>query len=150
MTKSKFATAYGQRKVVQMEPKGESLTQQNFKAETDIRTIIRKYDQTGLITNVAKGIAHYGDYSEANEYREALDIVNNANATFMQLPAELRKQFGNDAGEFFEFATNPANKEKLVEMGLAKPEPSLQEDASTPAPTKEKAVGSESSLESES
>lgn len=148
MTKIKFATAYGDRKVVQMVPEGESLTQQNFKAETDIRTIIRKYDQTGLIAHVAKGVAQYGDYSEVNEYREALDMVNSANASFMQLPAEIRKEFGNDAGEFFEFATNPANKEKLVDMGLAAPEPSLQEVPPTPAPTKKQAVDSESSPES--
>ena len=119
MTKMKFNTAYGDRVRVTADPIGESLTQQHFKKETDIVEIIKKHDRTGIIEHVARGVAQYGDYSEINEYREALDMVNNANASFMELPAEIRAMFGNDAGEFFEFATNPKNKTKMQELGLA-------------------------------
>jgi phage internal scaffolding protein len=119
MTKIKFNTAYGDRVRVTADPVGESLTQQNFKAETDIINIIKKHDRTGIIEHVARGVAQYGDYSEINEYREALDMVSNANASFMELPAEIRAMFGNDAGAFFEFATDPKNKSKMQELGLA-------------------------------
>jgi phage internal scaffolding protein len=121
MTKAKFNTAYGDRVRVTADPVGESLTQQHFKKETDIVHIIKKHDRTGIIDHVARGVAQYGDYSEVNEYREALDMVNNANASFMELPAELRQMFGNDAGTFFEFATDPKNKEEMQRLGLAEP-----------------------------
>ena len=123
----KFKTAYDKRERKGYETTGESLTQQHFAKEADIKTIIRKHDRTGIISHVARGVAQYGDYSEINEYREALDMVNSANASFMELPSELRAMFHNDAGEFFEFATNPANGEKMIEMGLKEAPPVLEE-----------------------
>ena len=120
----KFKTAYDKRDRKGIETVGESLTQQHFAQEADIKTIIKKHDRTGIISHVARGVAQYGDYSEVNEYREALDIVRNADQSFNMLPAELRKAFDNDAGAFFEFATDPANDEKMVEMGLKEAPPS--------------------------
>ena len=134
MAKMVFKTGYGERQRVKTEPKGESLTQQHFAHEADVRNIIKQYDKTGLIANVQKGVARYGDYSEVNEYREALDLVNNANATFAELPAELREMFQNNAGKFLEFATNPENNEKMIELGLK--EAPVQEKQPTPAELK--------------
>lgn len=113
-----FKTGYGERERVKTEPIGESLTQQHFAQEADVRNIIKQYDKTGLIANVQKGVAQYGDYSEVNEYREALDLVNDANGMFADLPAELREMFQNNAGTFLEFATNPENNDKMVKLGL--------------------------------
>jgi phage internal scaffolding protein len=124
MSKITFKTPYGDRKRESFETVGESLTQQHFAQEADIKTIIKKHDRTGIISHVARGVAHYGDYSEVNEYREALDMVNSANASFNELPAELRKLFDNDAGAFFEFATDPKNEEKMIQMGLKEAPPS--------------------------
>ena len=136
----KFKTAYGDRKRESFLTEGESMTQQHFAKEADIKTIIKKYDRTGIINHVARGVAQYGDYSEVNEYREALDMVNNANASFGELPAELRKMFDNDAGAFFEFATNPKNDEIMVEMGLKAAPPSPEEAPSQPAKKAEAAA----------
>ncbi|AXQ65858.1 MAG: internal scaffolding protein [Microviridae sp.] len=127
MSKPKFKTAYGDRQRVMTEPKGESLTQQHFAHEADVRNIIKQYDKTGLIANVQKGVAQYGDYSEVNEYREALDLVNEANGMFAELPAELREMFQNNPGTFLEFATNPENNQKMIELGL-KEAPYVQEE----------------------
>ena len=126
----KFNTAYGDRVRVTADPEGESLTQQHFKTKTDIVEIIKKHDRTGIIEHVQRGIAQYGDYSEVNEYREALDMVNNANASFMELPAEVRAMFGNNAGAFFEFATDPKNEAKMQELGLAEKPVSVEPTSS--------------------
>lgn len=116
----KFKTAYGDRSRVTTETVGESLTQQHFAHDADVRNIIKQYDRTGLIANVNRGVARYGDYSEVNEYREALDIVIAAKEDFAQLPSKIREMFSNDPGKFFEFATNPENAEEMVKLGLAK------------------------------
>jgi phage internal scaffolding protein len=137
MSKLKFNTAYGDRVRVTADPEGESLTQQHFKKSTDIVEIIKKHDRTGIIEHVARGVAQYGDYSEVNEYRQALDMVNNANASFMELPAEVRQMFGNDAGEFFEFATDPKNEAKMQELGLAAKPESVDPTSSPVAETKQ-------------
>ena len=120
MTKTKFKTAYGDRTRNGFETTGESLTQQSHAAAADVRNIIKQYDRTGLIANVNKGIAQYGDYSSVNEYSEALNMVREANENFATLPSHIREQFGNNAGVFFEFATDPKNSEEMIKMGLKK------------------------------
>ena len=118
MTKAKFKTAYGDRSRQGFQTTGDSLTQQSHAEAADVRRIIRHYDRTGLIANVNKGIAQYGDYSEINEYAEALNMVREANESFAEIPSHIREQFNNNAGLFFEFATDPKNSEKMMEMGL--------------------------------
>lgn len=130
-----FRSAYGDRIKTEFHTTGESLTQQHFQEECDIKTIIKKHDRTGIIQHVASGVAQYGDYSEVNEYRESLDLINHAQESFNGLPADLRKMFNNNAGEFFEFATNPANADKMVELGLA-PSPAPVMETPEKAPVK--------------
>lgn len=137
-----FKKPYGDRTRVSFETTGDSLTQQSYAAAADVRNIIKQYDRTGLIANVNKGIAQYGDYSEINEYAEALNVVIRANESFAEIPSHIREQFDNNAGLFFEFATNPKNKEKMIEMGLAEaPEPVVEvtpkSDPAPPAPVEE-------------
>lgn len=99
----------------------EAITQQHFKAEVDVHNILKQYDRTGLITHVNEAAAAYGDYTEINEYKESLERVIAAQDAFSEIPSHIRKRFGNDPGEFFEFVTNPANHDELVNMGLANP-----------------------------
>ena len=138
----KFKTPYGDRTRSGFETTGDSLTQQSHAAAADVRNIIKQYDRTGLIANVNKGIAQYGDYSEINEYAEALNMVREANESFAEIPSHIREQFGNNAGVFFEFATDPKNKEEMIKMGLAqapemvREEPSKSESA-PPTPSEE-------------
>jgi phage internal scaffolding protein len=96
-----------------------SMTEQCHKDECDINYILRKYDKTGLITHVNNAVAEYGDYTEINEYQESLNMVIKAQNAFDELPSNIRKKFGNDPGAFFEYATNPDNKDGMIEMGLA-------------------------------
>ena len=139
MTKVKFKTPYGDRTRQGFETTGESLTQQSHAQAADVRNIIKQYDRTGLIANVNKGIAQYGDYSEINEYAEYCNMVRQADESFATIPSNIRQQFNNDAGLFFEFVTNPKNKEKMIEMGLAKAPEIVEEtkpksDPAPPAP----------------
>lgn len=100
-------------------------TKQSFKEECDINNIVKKYDKgRGLLTHVNHAIAQYGDFTEKNEYQDALNLLNQSRDNFAKIPSEIRRQFDNDPGEFLEFAGNPANLDKMVEMGLAiKPTP---------------------------
>lgn len=120
-----FRTAYGERvrSTVQfVDENGDllpTITQQHCKNDCDVNHILKKYDQTGLITHVNRSVAQYGDFTEVNEYQESLNMVINAQNAFAELPSDIRKQFNNDPGAFFEFATNPANTQRMIEMGLA-------------------------------
>jgi phage internal scaffolding protein len=96
-----------------------SNVEQHHKDACDIDKILRQYDKSGLITHVNQATAHYGDYTEVNEYQVSLNMVMDAQNAFMELPSAIRAQFSNDPGLFFEFASNPENASQLVEMGLA-------------------------------
>jgi len=99
-----------------------SLTKQADKDQTDIQNIIARYKRTGLIEHVAKGVAMYGDFTEVNEYQEALNRVIRARQSFQGLPSDVRDRFDNDPGRFFEFATDPKNLDEMRKMGLANAE----------------------------
>lgn len=140
--KQSFKTAYGKRERVSYQTTGESLTQQAFKQEVDIKNIIRKYDRTGLISNVRKGQAMYGDFTASvNEYADALNLVIEAQENFAELPSEIREAFDNDPGKYLEEIGNPANKAKFQELGLIERDkqvekPEANEAAEPPAPQK--------------
>lgn len=132
--KPRFQTAYDVHERHSFDTGSESKTQQQFSEASQINNIIALHDRTGIIKNVQQGAAHYGDYSEVHEYREALDLIRQADEDFMTMPSEIRRRFNNNAGDFFEFVTNPDHGDELVAMGLANPRPSEVGDnlANTP------------------
>jgi phage internal scaffolding protein len=113
-----FRTAYDPHKKYVFKTSGESLTQQHFKDECDVINIIKRHDRNGIIEHVQRGQARYGDFSEVADYREALDLVRDAQDEFMTIPSDIRKKFDNDPGKFYEFVSNPDNKEELKTMGF--------------------------------
>ena len=96
-----------------------SMTEQKHKKECDINHIIKQYDKKGLLTHVNNAVKNYGDFTEVNEYQESLNTVIKADEAFGAMPSDIRKRFNNNAGEFFEFATNPENEDEMVALGLA-------------------------------
>lgn len=95
-----------------------SPTEQSHKDMCDVDKIIRQYDRTGLVTHLNTARALYGDFTQINEYQESMNIVIAAETAFQALPSQVRREFENDAGKFMEFATNPKNKDKMIELGL--------------------------------
>lgn len=99
-----------------------SLTQQQFKDECDINNIIRQWDSQGILTHVNVHNGEYADLSSySNDYHENLNIITQAQQTFMTLPATLRDEFKNDPGNFLDFVGNPDNRDKMAEYGLLDP-----------------------------
>ena len=113
-----FRTAYDPHKKYVFKTSGESLTQQHFKEECDVINIIKRHDRNGIIEHVQRGQARYGDFSNVADYREALHLVRDAQDEFMTIPSDIRKKFDNDPGKFYEFVSNPDNKEELKTMGF--------------------------------
>ena len=52
-----FRTAYGDHIKMPFYTEGESLTQQHFADECDIKNIIKRHDRTGIIEYVNRGVA---------------------------------------------------------------------------------------------
>jgi len=120
-----FRTAYDEHKRYTtdwLDENGErepGMTEQHHKTDCDIASILKKYDSTGIITHTNNAIANYGDFSDIKDYKESLNKIMQAQDSFMELPSQIRKKFGNDPGNYLEFVTNPDNKEEMIKLGLA-------------------------------
>lgn len=97
-------------------------TQQNFKDECDINTIVNNFLKTGELPENIK-LPQYVDYEGIFDFRTAMETLMKAEEAFMELPAPLRAEFDNSPQAFLEFCTNPNNKDALKAKGLLKPEP---------------------------
>jgi len=94
-------------------------TKQSMKDECDINQIMKKFEKTGILPDMIKTNPQYGDFSEPIEYRDSLELVRHAAEQFQALSAKVRARFNNDPEVFLDFATNPANAEEMVTLGLA-------------------------------
>lgn len=96
-----------------------SLTQQSDAADADINVIMQRFGATGQLPSVVVP-GKYGDFTNVVDFREAQEIIREANEAFLTVPAKVREQFGNDPSRFFEFVNDPDNIDQLEAMGLAK------------------------------
>lgn len=94
-----------------------SLTQQQFKDETDINNILRQFNITGLLPEAPLS-PRYGDFTGIVDYHSALNAVIAAEDGFMALPADLRARFQNDPEQLINFLDNPDNKAEAIKLGL--------------------------------
>ena len=99
-----------------------SLTQQQFKEESDINTIVARFGITGIMPENF-GMPSSSDFTETvSDYHTALNMVRQADEDFMLLPANVRERFRNDPQNLMDFVENPANLAEARELKLARPE----------------------------
>ena len=115
---------------------GPSLTRQEFSEECDINNIMARYEVTGVLpVNSAQPM--YVDFSAIPDFQDSMQLMIDAEAAFMRLPAVVRKEFENDPRQFVEFASNGENLEQMRTWGLAPPAEvpdAIKEPAAAPAP----------------
>lgn len=101
---------------------GPSLTRQEFAEECDVNALMARYEKTGMqIPSHMSREPQYLDLSDVPDLHSAMNVMREAEAAFMQLPAHVRLEFGNDAIRFVEFAEDKENLEQMRAWGLAKP-----------------------------
>lgn len=99
----------------------ETATQQHHAKSADLNEIVRRFGITGRnIPQAAADPRYYGDFSQATNFREALDRVRAAQEHFESLPAAVRERFANDPVRLHSFVMAPENAEEAVKLGLLK------------------------------
>lgn len=128
---------------VQILTQGESMARESLKNETDINTIVARYNKTGTWSHLSNRAPVYADIGDFGDYRDAIHLVREAEEKFMSLPADVRKEFGNDPAQLLDFIKNPANYEKAVKLKLIpqKPQPKPPEGELKADPYKPPAEG---------
>ena len=118
---------------VNMEP---TMTQQHFKEECDINTIMERFGVTGeLPTNIRQPMS--ADFIEAMNFHEAQNALLEAKNSFMELPAQVRAKFENDPAALIQYLEadldengSKEREEFMGKYGLAKPSATPQETVS--------------------
>ena len=100
----------------------KSLTQQQFREESDINFIVDRFMKTGHIPSPVS-MPQYIDYEGVFDFQSAMNVVRQADENFMRMDAKVRSRFHNSPQEFLEFFADPANAEEAVRLGLALPTP---------------------------
>ena len=102
----------------------DGITKQAFKDQTDINKIIKKAAVHGSLSHLQKyPEAVYGEFDGEMDLLTANDRIQKATAIFDELPAEVRREFNNNALAFVKFAGDPENNGKLRDLlpAIAKP-----------------------------
>jgi len=103
---------------------GPSMTQQQFKTECDINTIVRRFHLDGRMPTSVR-VPTYGDFTGISDYQSALEALRQADADFMALPASLRSEFDNDPQQLLQFVSDESNRPQAIKLGLI-PDPEAQ------------------------
>lgn len=95
----------------------ETLTQQNTAEETDINYIVATFTRTGILPN-AQTPPTYGDFSGVSDYREALELIQEADNAFNSLPADVRAHFNNNPASYLDFVENGSDAVLAAKLGI--------------------------------
>lgn len=114
----------------------ESMTQQSFKEECDINTIVRRFGVTGEMPENVR-VPQYADFEESFDFMSAMNLIREAQESFMAMPSAVRDRFGHDPARFVDFFNDPENRPEAERLGVLtrRPVPSQPEPSSdAPAP----------------
>ncbi|AXH74107.1 MAG: internal scaffolding protein [Microviridae sp.] len=95
---------------------------QSQKDESDINNIVRLFGVTGKLPDNVR-VPSYGDFDGISDYREAIEAVRSAEASFLAMPSELRERLDHNPQRFLEYCEDPSNLEEMRKLGLAIPAP---------------------------
>lgn len=118
---------------------GISLTQQHFKDETEINSVVRKYLK-GHPLPITNKQPMFGDFGSM-DFHEMKNAIADIDSQFASLPAKLRGRFRNDAYQLIRWIERPENNAEALRLGLLQ-KPGLTPDeqldlveaANTPQP----------------
>lgn len=97
-------------------------TLQSAKDQCDINRILDRAKRSGTLSHLQTHGGVYADFTDF-DFTAAQNMLAQGRSIFEELPAELRKEFGNDPAQFFEYVNDPENADRLPELlpDLARP-----------------------------
>lgn len=123
------------------------MTQQHFKAECDIHTILDRYEKTGYLVDplqIRTTKPMFDDWTQVPDFREVQERIIAVKEMFDGLPAKTREIFNNDPANLVEYLASEPTTDQLVEMGIIDQEIiDVPFDVATPVVSKDSEVKTE-------
>lgn len=113
-----------------------SLTQQQFKDECEIESLLKAHNLSqvmGIVNNHGQQPL-YADVTDIPDFHDAQNHVARATEYFEGLPSDVRSRFNNSLAEFLTTLNNPGAREALTEMGVLKKVEDKAADKVNPQP----------------
>lgn len=111
---------------VNLEP---SKTVQSDADRADMRKILAKYEQTGVLVNMAKVDLTYRDVSEFSDFSELMLHAKEAESAFMRLPSKVREVFGHDVMKWLDGAHDGLSQEQVDKLTVLGVLPAVEDPA---------------------
>lgn len=104
---------------VQTVTSGPSLTKQSDALASDVNSIVARHVAHRVPLPNGEGVHYaYGDFTGVSDFHGAMNRVKEAEASFMLLPANVRKYFKNDPGLFLEACYDGNRTAELEQLGV--------------------------------
>ncbi len=126
-------------RLVQPQSYPDGRTKQSFKDECNIEKIMARAEKAGTISHLEKFQGIYGDFSDY-DFHEQTAKLTRGREIFDELPAEIRKEFGQSPAAFFAYVNDPENQEDLLKKLPALAAPGRQLLKTSPDTADEKAA----------
>lgn len=94
-----------------------SLTKQEFKDDADINVIVRRFNVTGQLP-VGVHAPVFQDFEGVFDFQSAMNVVAEAESSFLSMPADVRYRFHNNPQEFVAFCSDDRNRAEAMKLGL--------------------------------
>jgi len=116
-----------------------SKTVQSDVVRTEIRHILAKYRQTGVVEHMRNVDLQFRDVSEFEDFSDLMRQSKVAESVFMTLPSKVREVFGHDYAQWLDCAHDPeklkALQPELEALGLVFDTAAPVSVPAVPAPT---------------
>mgnify|MGYP000025003344 CR=1 FL=1 len=110
-----------------------SCTVQYDADQTDIKKIIGKYNNTGIIEHLNKVEATYADVSTFTDFADVMRHAKAAEAEFMKLPSKIREEFNHDVATWLDTSHDPEKRASLLTERASEPVAEPTPDPPAPA-----------------
>lgn len=115
-----------------------SLTVQSDADAADIKKILKRYKEVGIVEGLRTTEAQFRDVTELTDFADVFRVAKEAESQFMQLPSKVREIFDHDVANWLDTAHDPEKLALLVEKGEISPvKPTTPNDPPTNAPGNE-------------
>jgi len=113
-----------------------SRTVQSDVFRTEIRHILAKYKQTGIVEHMRDVDLQFRDVSEFADFADLMFQSKEAEKVFLQLPSKVREVFQHDVARWLDAAHDPEKLEelrpRLEKLGVMTPKESVSAPAVVP------------------
>lgn len=104
---------------------GPVLVHRSLKDQADIKHILGKYKEFGILPELNRTQGSFADVTELQDYAEVFRITAQAKEEFMKLPPRVRRIFNNDVANWLDTAHDENKRDELVAAGYLEAPPEV-------------------------